>query len=498
MNMPLHHDALFAARPAVGARVLVVEDMPSLALTYAAHLERAGYGVTRAASGAEAIAALGSAAECPFDAMLLDLQLPDTDGLDLLRSHRWVIGTLPVVVATANGSMALAIAAMRLGAFDFLVKPLAGTRLVEVVRSAIETGRPATRARQLIPVDAADAAPVGSFVGSSAVMREVYRQIACIAPSRATVFITGESGTGKEVCAEALHRESGRADGAFVAINCGAIPENLLESELFGHIKGSFTGAVNNRIGAAQAAHKGTLFLDEICEMALPLQVKLLRFLQTGTIQPVGSAKPQPVDVRIVCATNRDPAAEVREGRFREDLFYRLAVVPLHLPPLRERGQDIAELAQTFLNRFADEEGKRFDPLSAAQIARLMAWTWPGNVRELQNVMRRAVVMSGGGAVLDRFLPSGETPVVRAEPQGLAVPMVEPAPNFIEPEPADGDDTRAGLLGTLVEGLTLDEIERIVVEHAIVRASGSLPAAARALGLSPSTLYRKRERWQTS
>lgn len=494
--MPMVRGALrvpAAGSAATAARVLVVEDMPTLALTYSAHLERAGYAVTRVASGAEALAALGPAGACPFDAMLLDLQLPDTDGLDLLRNNPAVIANVPVVVATANGSMALAIAAMRLGAFDFLVKPLSGNRLVEVIGSAIETGCPATRTHRPRVSEAAGLSPVGTFVGSSPVMREVYRQIACIAPSRATVFITGESGTGKEVCAEALHRESGRADAAFVALNCGAIPENLLESELFGHVKGAFTGAIGNRVGAAQAAHKGTLFLDEICEMALPLQVKLLRFLQTGTIQPVGATRPQPVDVRIVCATNRDPAIEVREGRFREDLFYRLAVVPLHLPPLRERGDDVGELAQVFLSRFAEEEGKRFDPLSPAQIARLMTWPWPGNVRELQNVMRRAAVMAPGPVVPDALLPAGD----RGPTPCAVAPSV---PHHAEPVPdhafAADEDTRVAQLGALIEGMTLDRIERIVVDQAIRNAGGSLPGAARALGLSPSTLYRKRERWQ--
>ena len=495
--MPIVRGALRVPddRAAVAAaRVLVVEDMPTLALTYAAHLEHAGYAVTRVASGAEALRALGPAGACPFDAMLLDLQLPDADGLDLLRNNPAVIGTMPVVVATANGSMAVAIAAMRLGAFDFLVKPLSGNRLIEAIGSAIETGCPATRTHRPRVPDEAQTGPVGTFVGSSSPMREVYRQIACIAPSRATVFITGESGTGKEVCAEALHRESGRAEAAFVALNCGAIPENLLESELFGHVKGAFTGAIGNRTGAAQAAHKGTLFLDEICEMALPLQVKLLRFLQTGTIQPVGAARPQPVDVRIVCATNRDPATEVREGRFREDLFYRLAVVPLHLPPLRERGGDIGELAQVFLARFAEEEGKRFNPLTPAQIARLTAWPWPGNVRELQNVMRRAAVMAPGPLVPDTLLPVGDAGrLLRATTSDPVMPHREDALSahaFTVDE-----DTSAAQLGALIEGMTLDRIERIVVDLAIRNAGGSLPGAARALGLSPSTLYRKRERW---
>jgi two-component system repressor protein LuxO len=336
-------------------RILVVEDLASLAMTYAAHLDRAGYDTLIVGKGEDALNVLRT--QGPFGAMLLDLQLPDTDGLALLRDHRDVPGALPVVVATADGSLSRAIEAMRLGAFEFLVKPLLAKRLVAVIESAVDLGhgRPA-------PPAPAPAPQPGAFIGTSAPMQEVYRRIACLAASRATVLVTGESGTGKEVCAEAIHAASGRAAGPFVAVNCGAIPENLLESELFGHLRGSFTGAIHDRTGAVQSAHRGTLFLDEICEMALPLQVKLLRFLQTGTIQPVGSSRAEQVDVRIVCATNRDPEHEVAQGRFRQDLYYRLAVVPLHMPPLRDRGEDVLTLAQTFLQRFAQEEGKQFTP----------------------------------------------------------------------------------------------------------------------------------------
>ena len=210
----------------------------------------------------------------------------------------------------------------------------------------------------------------------------------------------GESGSGKEVAAEAIHRSGRRAKRPFVAINCGAIPENLLESELFGHVKGAFTGALENRIGAAKAADGGTLFLDEICEMELRLQVKLLRFLQTGMIQRVGASTPEPVDVRVVCATNRDPAREVAEGRFREDLYYRLNVIPLELPALRERGNDVLEIAQSFVERFSTEEGREIERLSAGSQSYLLSHDWPGNVRELQNTIRRSIVM-GHGTELD-------------------------------------------------------------------------------------------------
>ncbi len=461
----------------------MVEDLPSLAIGYSAHLEKAGYEAVIVDNGADALRALADQGR--FGAMLLDLQLPDTNGLDLLRENPEVFAHCPVIVATADASLARAIDAMRLGAFEFLVKPLAGKRLTSVIDSAVELGRSAPVA-VVAPVAAAPTRHRG-FIGASPAMREIYRQIDCVAGSRATVFITGESGTGKEVCAEAIHAGSGRGQGPFIAINCGAIPENLLESELFGHLKGSFTGAVSDRVGAVQAAHRGTLFLDEICEMALPLQVKLLRFLQTGTVQRVGANRTEEVDVRIVCATNRDPEAEAAAGRFREDLYYRLAVVPMHMPPLRVRGPDIALLAEAFLQRFAAEERKVFDPLGAAQLATLSHYGWPGNVRELQNIIRRAAVLYAGPDLPPSAFPS-------ARPIGMVAPPMlvsEPAPAPIPPAAAACEHD----LAALMSGLTLDEIERIAVEGAIACAAGSLPGAARILGVSPSTLYRKRERW---
>jgi two-component system repressor protein LuxO len=323
------------------------------------------------------------------------------------------------------------------------------------------------------------------FIGMSPPMQTVYRQIANVARSRATVFITGESGTGKEVCAESIHKASPRAARPFIAINCGAIPEDLLESELFGHLKGSFTGAVSDRIGAVQAAHGGTLFLDEICEMEPKLQVKLLRFLQTGTIQRVGSSRIEEVDVRIICATNRNPEAEVAAGRFREDLYYRLAVVPLEMPPLRARGVDIAILANAFLKRYGEEEGKTFNPVSPVVIQALGQHLWPGNVRELQNLIRRAAVMHSGPDLPLDVIPRAALPIV-TEP--VMVAPVNARPTSSQPSMA--------LLSSLT-GLTLEEIERIAIENAIDQAGGSLPVAARMLGVSPSTLYRKRERWLT-
>ncbi|TFU05516.1 sigma-54-dependent Fis family transcriptional regulator [Polymorphobacter arshaanensis] len=464
--------------PTVAARILVVEDVASLAMTYAAHLEGIGHTVDIADSGAAARQLIDSATE-PYDVVLLDLQLPDCDGLDWLAGQPELAEKSSIIVITSDGSIKRAIAAMRLGTYDFLVKPLAAERLLTTVRNAAEHHVLAEEVKVVRSLTTRD--NFQGFIGRSSAMQAVYRAVESVADSKATVFITGESGSGKEVAAEAIHRASRRHERPFVAINCGAIPENLLESELFGHIKGAFTGAIDNRLGAAKEADGGTLFLDEICEMELKLQVKLLRFLQTGMIQRVGSSKPEPVDVRVICATNRDPTAEVAAGRFREDLFYRLAVIPLEMPPLRERGSDVIQLAQAFLERFAREEHKHFDPLSVDDQAKLGAYNWPGNVRELQNVIRRAVVMSEGPALnLADFATAPARPALAAE--GASFGMANPS-TYAPP----------GIEG--LSGLTLDAIERLVIEHVIDANNGSLPAAARSLGISPSTLYRKRERW---
>jgi DNA-binding NtrC family response regulator len=323
-------------------------------------------------------------------------------------------------------------------------------------------------------------------------MQEVYAMVQSVARSMAAIFITGESGTGKEICAQAVHDSSARATGPFVPLNCGAIPSDLLESEVFGHLKGSFTGAISDKPGAAAVADGGTLFLDEICEMDLNLQTKLLRFLQTSTIQPVGSTRPRKVNVRIICATNRCPREEVRAGRFREDLYYRLHVVPIHLPPLRERGRDVIEIAETALVRFAAEEGKTFSALSD-EVARIFqAAPWPGNVRQLLNVMRNVVVLHDGPVVTPDMLPQ-EVRAPHDAPDGAA----RPRPNGGVPGAAEDAAAEPALTAGSLAGKTLAQIERIVIEAAIARHDGSVPRAARELDVSPSTIYRKREAWGT-
>ncbi|MEP2987857.1 MAG: sigma-54 dependent transcriptional regulator [Parasphingorhabdus sp.] len=468
-------------------KILIIEDIASLSMAYAGHLEAAGFETVIVDNLADANAQLREKAT-QYSAVLLDLQLPDGNGLDWLGQNPDIVQNIPVIVATADGSINRAIDAMRLGAYDFMVKPLSPGRLVTVTTGAAEVKQETIATAPQEPSRTANSNTLGGFIGNSAPMQSVYSQIKNVAKSKATIFITGESGTGKEVCADAIHNSGPRAKKPFVAINCGAIPENLLESELFGHLKGSFTGAISDRVGAVQAAHGGTLFLDEICEMELKLQVKLLRFLQTGTVQRVGATKAENVDVRIICATNRTPSIEVQEGRFREDLYYRLAVVPIHLPPLRERGSDIVLLANSFLNRFAEEEGKSFEPLSGILAQKFEQHSWPGNVRELQNLMRRAAVMFAGPE-LDPSIVSEFSAVVQQ------VQQPNPSAQFSSVSP-DTPVTVSAI--DQFDDMTLDQVERLLVDRAVQNCGGSLTKAAKKLGVSPSTLYRKKEKWASS
>ena len=464
--------------------ILIVEDTHSLALSYAGTLEQDGYS-SEIADSIEVAERLLSTGDV-YPVVLLDLQLPDGDGLDLLKAMPKLAEEASVIVVTSDGSINRAVEAMQRGAYDFIVKPLAPERLLTSIRNALERTELKTEVKTAKKLGSRDT--FHGFVGKSPSMQAVYRAIENVANSNATVFITGESGTGKEVAAEAIHTESRRRRAPFVAINCGAIPENLLESELFGHVKGAFTGAVENRIGAAKEADGGTLFLDEIGEMDLKLQVKLLRFLQTGLIQRVGTSRTEAVDVRVICATNRDPIAEVEAGRFREDLFYRLAVIPLDLPALRERGGDIGLLAQTFLTQMAEEEGKRFEPLASEALRLLQSSPFPGNVRELQNIIRRAVIMNPGPSLTtDELAPHLQLDrAVSAD-----IPTGQPEASDAGPAIATGVDTDP------FDGMTLEEVNRLAIETAIKRVGGSLPAAAKALDVSASTLYRKRAKWHS-
>ncbi|MGY6410593.1 MAG: sigma-54-dependent transcriptional regulator [Alkalilacustris sp.] len=450
--------------------LLLIEDTPSLKLVYEQLLRNAGYRVVSEATGKAGRAAFRR--ERPA-VVLLDLMLPDCDGLDLMAAMLSDAPETRVIVITANGSINKAVAAMRAGAHEFLVKPFDEQRFLDAVRNALAAAQVA--ATPPVPPR------TEGFVGDSPAMQEVYARIGSVARSMASVFITGESGTGKELCAQAVHDQSNRATGPFIALNCGAIPADLLESEVFGHLKGAFTGAIQDKPGAAAAADGGTLFLDEVCELDPNLQTKLLRFLQKSQIQPLGAARPRKVDVRIVCATNRDPLAEVRAGRFREDLYYRLHVVPIHMPPLRDRGADVVTIAEAALRRFAAEEGKRFEELTPEVAELFQRLPWPGNVRQLLNVLRNVVVLHDGPRVTLPMLPLELHHHAELLPQGTPPAM----PNE--------NDLSAALAPLM--GRTLAEIERLVVETTLDRFAGSVPRAARALDVAPSTLYRKLDAW---
>lgn len=453
----IHHKAKY---------LLMVEDTASVAALYRSYLTPLEIDINIVGTGREAIESI---AHREPDLILLDLRLPDMTGMDVLHAVKQRSPDVPVIFMTAHGSIDTAVEAMRHGAQDFLIKPCEADRLRVTVNNAIrkanklknETDNPGNQNYQ-------------GFIGSSQTMLAVYRTIDSAATSKASIFITGESGTGKEVCAEAIHAASKRGDKPFIAINCAAIPKDLIESELFGHVKGAFTGAATDRQGAAELADGGTLFLDELCEMDLDLQTKLLRFIQTGTFQKVGSSKMKSVDVRFVCATNRDPWKEVQEGRFREDLYYRLYVIPLHLPPLRERGDDVIEIAYSLLGYMSKEEGKGFVRLAPDVVERFKQYEWPGNVRQLQNVLRNVVVLNEGREIALTMLPP---PLNQLSDSRINVPKASPVPVSVH------------------EIFPLWMTEKQAIEKAIEACDGNIPRAAGYLDVSPSTIYRKLQTW---
>ncbi|EKO3560172.1 sigma-54-dependent Fis family transcriptional regulator [Vibrio fluvialis] len=444
----------------------MVEDTASVAALYRSYLTPLEIDINIVGTGREAIESI---AHREPDLILLDLRLPDMTGMDVLHAVKQRSPDVPVIFMTAHGSIDTAVEAMRHGAQDFLIKPCEADRLRVTVNNAI---RKASKLKN--EADNPGNQNYQGFIGSSQTMLAVYRTIDSAASSKASIFITGESGTGKEVCAEAIHAASRRGDKPFIAINCAAIPKDLIESELFGHVKGAFTGAATDRQGAAELADGGTLFLDELCEMDLDLQTKLLRFIQTGTFQKVGSSKMKSVDVRFVCATNRDPWKEVQEGRFREDLYYRLYVIPLHLPPLRERGDDVIEIAYSLLGYMSKEEGKGFVRLAPEVVERFKQYEWPGNVRQLQNVLRNVVVLNEGREITLNMLPP---------------PLNQPSESIISVSKASAAPV------SVHEIFPLWMTEKQAIEKAIEACDGNIPRAAGYLDVSPSTIYRKLQTW---
>ena len=377
----------------------------------------------------------------------------------------------PIIATSSTGSVTAAVEAIRAGVNDFIVKPFQPKEFARRMLARMRECESARLAIAQVPPHETDESFEG-FIGASPAMKDVYAQIERVASSKAPVFVTGESGTGKEVCAEALHVRSRNHSGPFIALNCGAIPKELMESEIFGHVKGAFTSAHEDRAGAAELANGGTLFLDEICEMDFALQAKLLRFIQTGTFRRVGGAKEMKVNVRFVCATNRDPKAEIAARRFREDLYYRLHVLPMHLPSLRERGHDVLLLARSFLARFAEEEGRGFMGFDADAEAALADYRWPGNVRQLQNVIRRVVVLHDGELVTGAMLDL-------------------PAPGTHEAARDTGPLPRRS--GPSIAPYWMQE--QRIIEEALAAFDGNAQKAAAALEIAPSTIYRKMQSW---
>ena len=441
-------------------RILVVDDEASARSGLEKLLRQSGYVVDTAKDGKEA---LSVAAERPPEVVVTDLKMPEMDGMTLLGKLREADPDLPVIVATAFGDVASAVAAMRAGASDYLTKPIDIDALLIAIERARERCALRVEAENLRrQLRERDAEGLQGLIGASPAMQKVYRTARQVAPARATVLITGESGTGKGELARAIHALSPRAKAPFVSLHCAAVPEALLESEMFGHEKGSFTGADKRRVGRFEQAHGGTLFLDEIGDISPLVQTKLLRVLQERALERVGGNETISVDVRVVAATNRDLAAEVREGRFREDLYYRLNVVHLEMPPLRLRGSDVIVLANAFLRRFAEDNKKPIDELTEDARTKILAHRWPGNVRELENAIERAVVLSEGSKVEADDLP------------------------FEAPQPMKGP--------VRVPGATMAEIERWAILATLEATEGSTAKAAELLDISVRTIqYRLHE-----
>ncbi len=449
-----------------GARLLVVDDEATQRRMLSSILSRAGYNLATAGNGEEAIEELSAAR---FDLLLTDQRMPGIDGLALLERARSLQPDLPVILMTAYGSVSSAVEAMKRGASDYLTKPFGADELLLVLEKVLRQQSLEDELASLRTM-LKDRHRLGGLLGQAAVMQELFSRMERIADTDVPVLIRGESGTGKELAARAIHALGPRANGPFIALNCAAIPENLLESEFFGHEKGAFTGAEQACAGRFEQAHLGTLLLDEIGAMRVELQAKLLRVLQEGEVQRLGGRKTIPVDVRILAATGENLEQEIERGRFREDLYYRLNVVPLPLPPLRDRPEDIPLLLEHFLSRASERLDRPVPLLEPSALDQLQGYPWPGNVRELQNVAERLVILGTGERVGVVDLPDA------IQRGGL------------------GSGPSSGGVTLPPEGLRLTEVEHSLITQALRRSRGNLGPAAKLLGISYKTLqYRIRK-----
>jgi DNA-binding NtrC family response regulator len=441
------------------ARILLVDDEINMARTLAKNLERAGHVVTHALHGEAALGLLGADS---FDVVLTDLKMPVMDGMGLLRAiHERGIG-IAVVVLTGYGTIESAVEAMKLGAADYLIKDARPQEILLTIERTLKV-QALERENARLKREIGRLEGIGELVGSSASMQEVYRLVDAVSQNKSTILVSGESGTGKELVARTIHQRGPWAAAPFIAINCAGLSETLLDSQLFGHRRGAFTGAVTDHDGVFRAAAGGTLLLDEVAEIPLSLQAKFLRAVQEREVTPLGSTRPVPVDVRLIAATNRDMTAEVRAGRFRSDLYYRLNVVHIEVPPLRTRREDIPLLADHFLERYSRQYRVAPKRLTAEALARLTTYDWPGNVRELQNAIERAFALSVGDVITEDALPPGITGRARRLPL----------------ERADGSLP------------TLDEAEARLIASALTESNGNKNEAARRLGIDRQRLYRK-------
>jgi two-component system response regulator AtoC len=476
--------------------VLIVDDDAQIRSLLADLLKDGGYETRQAKTAAAAVAEITKKRP---DLVMMDVKLPDQDGLDLLRKIKREHSELDIIVMTAFGGSSSAIKAMENGAYDYVTKPFEVDDLLATLRRVFEHHDMASEVSALRLELGKSAAGRERIVGSSKPMLEVYKLIGRVAASDATVLISGESGTGKELVAEALHRASKRNPHPLVKVSCAALPETLLETELFGHEKGSFTGAMTMRKGRFEGADKGTIFLDEIGEMTLGTQTKLLRILQEHQFERIGSNVPIKVDIRVIAATNRNLAEEVDEGRFREDLYYRLNVIHIHMPPMRDRMEDLPQLVEHFLDKYRSSPGAIPTAISEEAVARLMEHDWPGNVRELENAIERAVVLSRGATIMPDHLPLAESPAAaggrarrRAKKAEAASEGAEDGASGDEVAIAVGDNGSGSING---KGQSFKEavesLEKRLIAEALARNAGNRSKAAEELGIYRRLLYAK-------